>query len=369
MWLEPAELPDGCQRLSAILSTRGRALGHRRLAPRARAVRARPDHRGEDRARAAAEERSARRAHARRGGAPAQALPRAPAQGPRDAARRAKSRCSARCATRATTPAGAAAALEGPLAERLSRCRAEIPLGPRGLRGRARAPRRRARVVRARGRHAARRPPPRLEGARRAARPASGRWCASRSTACRSPPRTSRRGSTGTAARSPLRARKWAAAPITCASPARPTSTACSRPKSSATSMALPDVTHVPSEQEVAAAAEDPGLARALELIRLGIRVEGVREWLFTIRSFDDAQLLAAAELARRSAVYDRAIHTADRTSRAAQLHAALPDAVPGRVPRATRQRTASTRPGCSAWCARKAASTPMRARAPVPPA
>jgi len=80
--------------------------------------------------------------------------------------------------------------------------------------------------------------------------------------------------------------------------------------------MALPDVTHVPSEEEVAAAAEDPGLKRALELIRLGIRVDGVREWLFTIRSFDDPRLLAAAELALRNGIYDRAIHTADRTSR-----------------------------------------------------
>jgi soluble lytic murein transglycosylase len=80
--------------------------------------------------------------------------------------------------------------------------------------------------------------------------------------------------------------------------------------------LALPDITHVPSEEEVAAAAAEPGLSRALELIRLGIRVEGVREWLFTIRSFDDARLLAAAELARRNGVYDRAIHTADRTSR-----------------------------------------------------
>ena len=80
--------------------------------------------------------------------------------------------------------------------------------------------------------------------------------------------------------------------------------------------LSLPDVTHVPTEQEVEAAAADPGLKRALELIRLGIRVEGVREWLFAIRSFDDPRLLAAAELARRNAVYDRAIHTADRTSR-----------------------------------------------------
>jgi soluble lytic murein transglycosylase len=80
--------------------------------------------------------------------------------------------------------------------------------------------------------------------------------------------------------------------------------------------LALPDLTHVPSEEEVAAAAADPGLSRALELIRLGIRVEGVREWLHAIRSYDDERLLAAAELARRSGVYDRAIHTADRTSR-----------------------------------------------------
>ena len=78
----------------------------------------------------------------------------------------------------------------------------------------------------------------------------------------------------------------------------------------------LPQESYVPTEAEVAAAAKDPGLARALELIRLGIRTEGVREWLFAIRSFDDKQLLAAAELARSAAVYDRAIHTADRTSR-----------------------------------------------------
>ena len=81
---------------------------------------------------------------------------------------------------------------------------------------------------------------------------------------------------------------------------------------------ALPQGRYVPGDAEVAAAASDPGLARALELIRLGVRTEGVREWLFTIRGFDDRRLLAAAELARRSEVYDRAIHTADRTQ---QVH------------------------------------------------
>ncbi len=80
--------------------------------------------------------------------------------------------------------------------------------------------------------------------------------------------------------------------------------------------VALPQEPYVPSENEVQGAAADAGLARALELIRLNIRVQGVREWLFAIRSFDDQKLIAAAELARRAGVYDRAIHTADRTSR-----------------------------------------------------
>jgi peptidoglycan lytic transglycosylase len=78
----------------------------------------------------------------------------------------------------------------------------------------------------------------------------------------------------------------------------------------------LPVASYTPSDDDVAKAKKQPGLARALELIRLGMRTEGVREWLFTIRHFDDKQLLAAAELARRDGVHDRAIHTADRTVR-----------------------------------------------------
>jgi soluble lytic murein transglycosylase len=66
----------------------------------------------------------------------------------------------------------------------------------------------------------------------------------------------------------------------------------------------------------VSDAAKDAGLVRALELIRLGLRAEGVREWLFTLRGFDDPRLLAAAELALRAEVYDRAIQAADRTER-----------------------------------------------------
>jgi soluble lytic murein transglycosylase len=46
------------------------------------------------------------------------------------------------------------------------------------------------------------------------------------------------------------------------------------------------------------------------------MRTEGVREWLFTVRYFDDAKLLGAAELARRAEIWDRSIMSADRTVR-----------------------------------------------------
>jgi soluble lytic murein transglycosylase len=79
---------------------------------------------------------------------------------------------------------------------------------------------------------------------------------------------------------------------------------------------APPEPFHVPSESEVGEAKANDGLARALELYRLDLRAEATREWLFTIRAMEDAQLLAAAELARRAGVFDRAINTADRTAR-----------------------------------------------------
>jgi soluble lytic murein transglycosylase len=78
--------------------------------------------------------------------------------------------------------------------------------------------------------------------------------------------------------------------------------------------VALPREPYASSEEELDAARRDAGLQRALELIRLGLRNEGVREWQYAIRHFDDPRLIAAAELALRAEVYDRAIHTADRT-------------------------------------------------------
>ncbi len=61
-----------------------------------------------------------------------------------------------------------------------------------------------------------------------------------------------------------------------------------------------------------------PGIVRALTLYRLGMKNEGLREWLFAIRDMNDQELLAAAEVARQANVPDRAISTAGRTL---QLH------------------------------------------------
>ena len=77
----------------------------------------------------------------------------------------------------------------------------------------------------------------------------------------------------------------------------------------------IPEPYNMPAEIEVEAAGRNPGLARALELYRLDLRSEATREWVFTIRQMDDSQLLAAAELARRAGIFDRVINTADRTA------------------------------------------------------
>ncbi|HLO94098.1 MAG TPA: transglycosylase SLT domain-containing protein, partial [Burkholderiaceae bacterium] len=56
------------------------------------------------------------------------------------------------------------------------------------------------------------------------------------------------------------------------------------------------------------------GLNRALALISLGLRNEGVREWNFSLRGMSDRELLAAAQLACDHEVWDRCINTSERT-------------------------------------------------------
>lgn len=69
------------------------------------------------------------------------------------------------------------------------------------------------------------------------------------------------------------------------------------------------------SAEHLRQAESDPGLARALALFRLDMRTEGVREWNWALRGRDDGFAAAAARLALKYDIYDRAINTAERSS------------------------------------------------------
>ena len=69
-----------------------------------------------------------------------------------------------------------------------------------------------------------------------------------------------------------------------------------------------------PSMDEIAGIESRTGIQRALALLGLDLRTEGVREWNWALRGMNDRELLAAASVANRAGVYDRAIAAADRT-------------------------------------------------------
>ena len=69
-----------------------------------------------------------------------------------------------------------------------------------------------------------------------------------------------------------------------------------------------------PEGKDIAAMQALPGIQRTLTLYRIGMRTEALKEWSWTLRNFDDRELLTAAEVARRNEMYDRAINAADRT-------------------------------------------------------
>ena len=68
------------------------------------------------------------------------------------------------------------------------------------------------------------------------------------------------------------------------------------------------------TDAEREAAMRNAGLARALQLIAIGLRGEGVREWNYSLRGMSDRELLAAAQLACDREVWDRCINTSERT-------------------------------------------------------
>ena len=78
--------------------------------------------------------------------------------------------------------------------------------------------------------------------------------------------------------------------------------------------LVLPPRPAVLTEAEREAAGGHPGLIRAMHLIALGLRQEGVREWNFSLRGMGDRGLLAAAQVACEKEIWDRCINTSDRT-------------------------------------------------------
>jgi soluble lytic murein transglycosylase len=79
--------------------------------------------------------------------------------------------------------------------------------------------------------------------------------------------------------------------------------------------IAAPPAVYKPGAAELNAMRQHAGIRRAMALYRLSLRVEATREWIWTVRGFDDRQLIAAAAVAKQSEIYDRAISTADRTA------------------------------------------------------
>jgi soluble lytic murein transglycosylase len=87
----------------------------------------------------------------------------------------------------------------------------------------------------------------------------------------------------------------------------------------------LPSLAPTPSDADRAQARANPGLQRALQLIGLGLRNEGVREWNFTLRGMSERELFAAADWACERAVWDRCINTSDRTRQDIDLEQRYP--------------------------------------------
>lgn len=78
--------------------------------------------------------------------------------------------------------------------------------------------------------------------------------------------------------------------------------------------ISAPPNSYKAGEDELRVLQQMPGIRRALELYRMEMRWEARSEWAWSMRNFDDRQLIGAAEIAFREEWYDVAINTADKT-------------------------------------------------------
>lgn len=75
-----------------------------------------------------------------------------------------------------------------------------------------------------------------------------------------------------------------------------------------------PPESYKATKEDIRAVQSIPGIQRALELQRLDMRWESRSEWARVVKSLNDKQLIAAAEVAFREEWYDIAINTAEKT-------------------------------------------------------
>lgn len=68
------------------------------------------------------------------------------------------------------------------------------------------------------------------------------------------------------------------------------------------------------NDADIETMASRKGFLRGERFYAMNLRFEGNREWNWELRNMSDKQLLAAAEYAKRIALYDRVVNTADRT-------------------------------------------------------
>ena len=82
----------------------------------------------------------------------------------------------------------------------------------------------------------------------------------------------------------------------------------------------LPPAAAAVSPAEAEEIQRHAGLNRALQLIGIGLRSEGVREWNFSLIGMDERRLIAAAQRACAAQIHDRCINTSERTQREIDL-------------------------------------------------
>jgi soluble lytic murein transglycosylase len=93
-----------------------------------------------------------------------------------------------------------------------------------------------------------------------------------------------------------------------------------------------------PSRAEIEAAAQEPGIVRAVALQRAGLHSDAAAEWQWAVRRFDDRRLMAAARHAEQLGFWNRVLDSTERMVAAQALHLRYPTPFQAQVKSATQQ-------------------------------